>query len=63
VKQLWSDNGGEYDSKQSHAWFDKTGIQWELTVPYTPEQKGVSQSLNRMLMDRVQSVLFDKVLE
>ncbi len=63
VKRLRSDNGKEYKSKRSHAWFEKTGIQWEPTVPYTPEQNGVSESLNQTLMDRVSSVLFDKGLD
>jgi hypothetical protein len=62
VKRLQSDNGGEYDNKRSHAWFDEIGIQWEPTVPHTPEQNGVSESLNRWLMDRVRSILFDKSL-
>ncbi len=59
VKRIRSDNGGEYDSKESHAWFRTTGIQWEPTVAYTLEQNGVSERLNRTLIERVVAVIYD----
>ena len=63
VKRLRSDNGGEYNSKASHAMFKKNGIKWEPTVPYAPEQDGVSERVNRTLMERVRAVLADSGLE
>ena len=63
VKRLRSDNGGEYNNKKSYAWFKKTRIQWEPTVPYTLDQNGVSKRTNRTLMEQVQSILYARNLD
>ena len=53
VKCLRSDNEGEYNNKIFYAWFKETGIQWEPTVPYAPDQNGVSKRTNKTLMEQV----------
>ena len=63
VKCLWSNNRGEYDNNKSQAWFKKTGIQWEPTVAYAPNQNGISKWTNRILIERVQFVLYGKNLD
>ena len=39
IKRIRS--GNELRSHQFDAWFKETGIQWEPSAPYTPEQNGV----------------------
>ena len=63
IKCFQSDNGEEYEKNKSHAWFKKTGIQWEPTVPYAPDQNKVSKQINRTLIDRVWFVLYAKNLD
>lgn len=54
---LRSDNGGEYVGKEFETWLLKNGIRHETTVPYTPEQNGVSERLNRTVLESARSML------
>ena len=51
IKALRTDNSGEYLSKDFKAYLESQGIRHELTVPYPPEQNGVAERMNRMLME------------
>ena len=46
VKQLRSDNGGEYINKPFKEYCATQGIIMETTVPYSPAQKGIAKRLN-----------------
>lgn len=59
IKCIRSDNGGEYTSKQFKQYCRKNGIEMEFTVPYTPQQNGVSERLNRSLMEMARTMLQD----
>jgi hypothetical protein len=52
VKALRSDNGGEYTSNQLDAFLKDKGIVHEYSLPYTPQQNGVAERLNRTLLDK-----------
>ena len=58
LKSLRTDNGGEYISTEFKEYLKLRGIHHELTVPYTPEQNGVAERLNRTLMEAAQSMIF-----
>ena len=60
LKRLRSDNGTEYTSRKFEDYLVKEGIQHQLTVPYTPEQNGVSESRNRTLMEMERCLLYEK---
>jgi transposase InsO family protein len=62
LKILRSDNGGEYTSRQFEAYLAKEGIKHQLTVPYTPQQNGVSERRNRTLMEMARCLLYEKKL-
>ena len=46
-----TDNGGEYVSAQFEQYLKEHGITHEVTTPYTPQQNGVSERLNRTLKE------------
>lgn len=57
IKYFRSDNGGEYTSKHVEDFLKSKGIVHELTVPYTPEQNGVAERMNRTLEESGRSML------
>ena len=59
VRAVHTDNGGEYTSTQLSDYFSQKGIVHETTVPYSPEQNGAAERLNRTLMERVRAMLQD----
>eukprot|EP00253_Pinus_taeda_P026322 PITA_26322 len=52
LKCLRSDNGGEYCSKDFDRYFSENGIHREKTVPGTPQENGMSERMNRTIMER-----------
>jgi transposase InsO family protein len=60
LKILRSNNEGEYTSRQFEAYLVKEGIKHQLTVPYTPQQNGVSERRNRILMEMARCLLYEK---
>ena len=56
IKHLHTDRGGEY-KKTFRKYLKEHGIVHETTVPYSPDQNGVSKRANRTIMDRVQAIL------
>ena len=58
VKALRSDNEGEYESNDFIRYCKKKGIKRDDTIPYTPQQNGVAECMNRTIMETVRSMLF-----
>lgn len=56
------DGGGEYKSKEFQSYMREHGITIEYTAAYNPELNGVSERLNRTLMDKVRSMMTDSSL-
>jgi transposase InsO family protein len=56
IKALRTDGGGEFE-KEFEAYLKKDGIKHEITPPYTPEQNGVAERLNRTIVERVRTIL------
>lgn len=59
IKVFRSDNGTEYVNKQFEKLFEKCGIVHQKTTPYTPQQNGVSERMNRTIIERVRCMLTD----
>jgi transposase InsO family protein len=51
IKQLQTDNGGEYVSKNFKQFTDSHGILHRLTCPYTSEQNGISERKHRHITE------------
>jgi transposase InsO family protein len=62
LRTLRTDNGGEYISKEFEDFLSKEGIRHEFTIPKTPQQNGVSERMNRTLVEAVRSMLSDSKL-
>ena len=62
VRKIRSDNGGEYVSKEFEEYLKREGEKHELTVLKNPEQNGVSERMNRTLVESVRSMLADSKL-
>eukprot|EP00253_Pinus_taeda_P018118 PITA_18118 len=56
-KVLRTDNDGEFCSKEFEEFSKKCGIAWQKTTPYTPEQNGVAERMNKTLIERARSML------
>jgi hypothetical protein len=56
LKCLRSDNGGEYCNKEFDDYFSYHGIRREKTVPRTPQENGVSERMNRTIMECARSM-------
>ena len=62
IKTFRTDNGGEYTSTEFTSYLTREGIRHERTLPYTPQQNGVSERLNRTLVECVRTMLADSKL-
>ncbi|KAK2992531.1 hypothetical protein RJ640_002425 [Escallonia rubra] len=60
IKVLRSDRGNEYTSNEFHKFCEDEGVERQLTVGYTPQQKGVSERKNQTVMEMAKSMLHDK---
>lgn len=57
ICKLRTDNGGEYLSQEFEAYLKSRGIKHELTVPYSPEQNGVAERMNRTLVESARAMI------
>ena len=51
VGSLISDNGGEYWRKEFDRYYSEHGICREKTIPRTPQENGVSERMNGIIME------------
>jgi hypothetical protein len=51
------DRGGEYISEELRKKLEAKGIKVEMTAPYSPQQNGVSERLNRTILERARAML------
>ena len=56
IGTLRTDNGGEYLSSAFQNYLKEKGIRHELTVPHSPQQNGVSERMNRTLVESARSM-------
>jgi len=62
VKALKSDNGGEYISGEFKYFCSTEGIRRELIAPHNPQQNGVAEQKNRMIVGAARAMLHDQGL-
>jgi len=57
IKALRTDRGGEFLSDDFNLFCDENGIRRELTSPYSPQQNGVAERKNRIVVEMARSLL------
>ena len=60
LKCLRSDNGTEFVNKTVDEMCRRNGILHQRTVPYSPQQNGVAERMNRTIMEKARSMLHYK---
>ena len=63
VKIIQTDNAAELTSSYLKKKLLERGIQLQTSVPYTPEQNGLAERVNRTLIDRARTMLLHAGLE
>jgi transposase InsO family protein len=58
LKKVRTDGGGEYISNNFKEFCRSRGIEKQLTTPYTPQQNGVAERMNRTLVEMARSMMF-----
>lgn len=59
VKRMRHDRGGEYLNRELSDWYKSHGIICEPTSPRSPQQNGSAERLNRTLLEKTRSMLFE----
>ena len=62
IKTFQLDNGGEFTSNEFKELCKYLGIKRELSTPYNPQQNGVAERKNRMIMEAAREMLHDQDL-
>ncbi|GIL87679.1 hypothetical protein Vretifemale_15713, partial [Volvox reticuliferus] len=57
LKCLRTDNGGEFVNSRLKSFCMQRGVRHELSAPYSPQQNGKAERLNRTLLDKVRAML------
>lgn len=57
IKALQSDNGKEYCNKEFDQCLEQNGIARRLSTPHTPQQNGVAERKNRMLIEMARCIM------
>ncbi len=63
IKLVRTDNGSEYINNELSNFFKSKGILHQTTAPYTPEQNGAAERLNRTLIERTRAMLLEYKLD
>lgn len=63
IKTLRTDNGNEYLSNEFRDFLKKSGISHQTTTPYTPQQNGLAERMNRTLLERARCMLLNAQLQ
>ncbi|POM81605.1 Rve domain containing hypothetical protein [Phytophthora palmivora] len=60
IKYIHSGNGIEFSNKAMEKIYQTNGILDQNTVPYSPQQNGVAERMNRIIMEKARSVMHYK---
>lgn len=63
ISKLRCDNGGEYIANSLISYCEQQGIQTHYTTPYTPQQNGHAERMNRTFTEKYLSMLLESNVE
>jgi len=55
IKTLRTDDGGEYTCSKLKNLLKQNGVRHEISAPYSPQQNGITERMNRTLVEYAQS--------
>lgn len=59
IKILRTDNGSEYVNRDLENFLKKSGIRFQTTNSYTPQQNGLAERMNRTIVEKARCMIFD----
>ena len=59
IVSIWSDHGGEFENHLFEDYYDKHGIEHNFSSPRTPQQNGVVERKNHILVEFARIMLND----
>ena len=62
IKCLWIDGGGKFCSKAFQSYCDMNGIKRQHTKTYTPQQNGIAERKNHIVVEMARCMLQTKGL-
>lgn len=62
IKTLRSVGGGEFTSREFNRFCEEEGINKQVTLPYSPQQNGSAERMNRTLVEMARSMLAEQDL-
>ncbi|KJX96368.1 hypothetical protein TI39_contig644g00003 [Zymoseptoria brevis] len=62
VKIWFSDGGGEFDNNDLITFAENEGLRWDFSAPYTPEQNGIAESSNKVILNKARAMMIDSGL-
>ncbi|KAJ0169236.1 hypothetical protein K1T71_015266 [Dendrolimus kikuchii] len=63
IKTLRTDNGTEYTNKNFKDFLKLSGIKHQTSTPYTPQQNGLAERMNRTLVEKAMCMLINANLQ
>ncbi|KAE8878366.1 hypothetical protein PF007_g28573 [Phytophthora fragariae] len=57
VMRLWSDQGGEFMSKELESYCNEHGIELKTTNSYSPQENGIVERANGVVLPRIRAML------
>jgi transposase InsO family protein len=62
IKTLRSYNGGEFTSEEFKEYCKEVEIKREISTPYNPQQHGIAERKNQIIMEEVKAMIHDQDL-
>ncbi|KAL0893973.1 hypothetical protein ABMA27_014049 [Loxostege sticticalis] len=63
IKTLRTDNGTEYKNKEFADFLRSSGIKHQTSTPYSPQQNGLAERMNRTLVEKARCMLINANLQ
>ena len=60
IKEIHSDGGREFKNKYVGEFLSSKGIKHTINVPYTPEQNGIAERENRIIVEAARSMIYSR---
>lgn len=63
LKRIRFDGAKEFATAKLRSWYAEKGIDYEVTLPYSPQSNGKAERVNRTIKERVRAALSDSGLD